>query len=163
MSIYQSPTRDPGDLKLYGPRIEIKVGRPILTPSGVKPESNLRFSTMPALIDTGAQRTVLAPEAVQRVGLSKINEVTLIRAGGFVNAGVYVASMQFPRCPFSLITVMEVSSCELPHPLIQCLLGRDVLSRWVFTYDGPTGGWQITEDGAPGSVEPPEGVDLWGA
>jgi predicted aspartyl protease len=117
---------------------------------------------MPALIDTGAQRTVLSPDAVQRVGLSKINEATLLRAGGFVNAGVYVASMQFPRCPFGTIAVMEVSSCELPHPLIQCLLGRDVLSRWIFTYDGPMGGLKIREDGVEGSVEPPEGIDLWG-
>jgi len=117
---------------------------------------------MPALIDTGAQRTVVSPDAVRRVALSKINEATLRRAGGLSTVDVYVASMSFPRSAFKTIEVMEVSCCDLPLPLIQCLLGRDVLSRWIFTYNGPTGSWQIREEGASRWVEPPEGSDLWG-
>jgi predicted aspartyl protease len=118
---------------------------------------------MPALIDTGAQRTVLTPEAVHKIGLSKINETKLLRVGGFTeNVGVYAASIQFPRCKFATIEVMEVSSCDLPHPLIQCLLGRDVLSRWRFTYDGPMGQWEITDDSLSSWLDPPEGLDIWG-
>jgi predicted aspartyl protease len=118
---------------------------------------------MPALIDTGAQRTVITPGAVKKVGLAKIDETRLLRVGGFTdNVGVYVASIQFPRCKFRMIEAMEVSASELPHPLIQCLLGRDVLSRWNFTYNGPMGAWEITEESAEPWVEPPEGFDLWG-
>ncbi len=117
---------------------------------------------MPALIDTGAQRTVVSPEAVRRVALSKINEATLRRAGGLTTVGVYVASMSFPRASFKAIEVMEVSCCDLPLPLIQRLLGRDILSRWVFTYNGPLGNWQIREEDGSGWVEPPEGSYLWG-
>ena len=137
-----------------------ELGRP---PASLATE--IRFTETEALIDTGAQRTVLAPEAVQRVGLSKINEADVRVVGGIVvKAGVYVASLQFPYCPLSAIEVIEVSCCELPHPLYRCLLGRDVLSRWIFTYDGPVGTWEIRENGVAPWVVPPEGIDpdLWG-
>jgi hypothetical protein len=111
---------------------------------------------------------VVTPEAVQRVGLSKIDETDILVVGGIVKADVYVASLQFPYCLFTAIEVIEVSCCELPHPLYRCLLGRDVLSRWIFTYNGPVGTWQIMEVGVAPWVEPPEGIDpnrdpdLWG-
>ena len=52
----------------------------------------------------------------------------------------------------------------LVHPLFRCLLGRDVLSRWIFTYDGPAGTWQISEASVSSWVEPHGGSDLtaWG-
>ena len=118
---------------------------------------------MPALIDTGAQRTVLTRQAVNTVGLAKIGETRLISVGGFIDkVGVYAASIQFPRCQFTTVEVVSVSCCELPHPLIQCLLGRDILSRWILTYDGPAGSWRIQEETVGLVVEPPEGFDLWG-
>ena len=166
MPTYHSPSRDPRDLKLYGPRLKIKIGHPLLRPldtsSPVAPATGVRFTETDALIDTGAQRTILAPEAVQRVGLSKIDVTTLIRVGGEVKADVYVASLQFPHTGFTAIEVIEVPCCELPQPLFRCLLGRDVLSRWIFTYDGPVGTWQISERTVTPWVEPPEGIDLWG-
>ena len=168
MPTYHSPSRDPRDLKLYGPRLKITIGHPLLRPLGTSspaaPAKGFRFTTTDALIDTGAQRTILAPEAVQKVGISKIDVTTLIRVGGEVRADVYVASLQFPHTGFTAIEVIEVPCCELPHPLFRCLLGRDVLSRWTFNYDGPAGTWQIREEAGPPWVEPPEGIDpnLWG-
>lgn len=161
MTTYHSPRRDPRDLRLYGPRLEIRVGHPIL--DSIKGPDDTRYSTMPALIDTGAQRTILSSEAVRKVGLSKISETTLRGVGGVVEkVGVYVASIQFPHCRLAAIQVMEVACCDLSHPLIQCLLGRDVVARWTFTYEGPAGAWQIAEERVPQWVEPPEGIDLWG-
>jgi hypothetical protein len=165
---YRSPSRDPRDLKLYGPRLKVKIGHPLLrtreinSPAGVV--STLRFTTTDALIDTGAQRTILVPEAVQRVGLSKVDETNLIRVGGEIRANVYVASLQFPHSGLSAIEVIEVPCCELPHPLFRCLLGRDVLSRWVLYYDGPAGTWHIDEGTVSSWVEPPEGAEpnVWG-
>jgi predicted aspartyl protease len=165
---YRSPSRDPRDLKLYGPRLKITIGHPLLktmeTHSPVAAASSPRFTTTDALIDTGAQRTILAPEAVLKVGLSKVDETKLIRVGGEIPANVYVASLQFPHSGLSAIEVIEVPCCELPHPLFRCLIGRDVLSRWVLHYDGPAGTWYIDEGAVSSWVEPPEGVDpnLWG-
>jgi len=169
VTTYRSPVRDVRGLILHGPRLKITIGPPLLNlgDHGYTPlaSDSSRYTETDALIDTGAQRTVLALEAVRRVGLSKINETELRVAGGVVNADVYVASLQFPRCRLKSIEVMEVSGCELTHiPLYRCLIGRDVLSRWTLNYDGPLGTWQITENGVPPWLEPPAGFDpdLWG-
>lgn len=161
MRIYHSPSRNLRDLKIHGPRLKITIGHPILesAPGQSLTSRQTRFTETDALIDTGAQRTVVAPEAVERIGLSKVNEAELRVVGGIKKADVYVASLQFPRCGLGTIEVIEVSCCELPHPLYRCLIGRDVLSRWVFTYEGPVGTWHITEEVDTGWVEPPEGFD----
>ena len=155
------------DLQKYGPRLEIEVGPPIVrTRTGLaSPESGAqrgenRFSKMPALIDTGAGRTVVTPEVINRLGLPKIDVTKLTRAGGITeNAGVYVAAIQFPRYKLSTIEVINIVCCELPHQPIQCLLGRDVLSRWLFTYDGPSNAWEVQEEDVAPWVTPPEGID----
>jgi hypothetical protein len=105
-----------------------------------------------------------SPEAVRKAGLSKINEADVRGVGGIVKAGVYVASLQFSRCGLRTIEVLEVSCCELPHILYHCLLGRDVLSRWILNYDEPADRWEIREETGTPWVEPPEGFDptLWG-
>lgn len=170
MTTYHSPVRDPRGLRLHGPRLKITIGPPLLKLAGGGHQSptiaTTRFIETDALIDTGAQRTVLSPEAVQKSGLSKVNEADVRGVGGIVRAGVYVASLQFPRCGLSTIEVIEVSCCALPHILYHCLVGGDVLSRWILNYDGPLGAWEIREAEAAGAgcVEPAEGFDprLWG-
>ncbi|HMC30180.1 MAG TPA: TIR domain-containing protein [Candidatus Angelobacter sp.] len=114
---------------------------------------------MPALIDTGASRTVLTPEAIQRVDLPLVDYTTVSRAGGTDGASVYAAAIQFPRSHLAPIELIQVLCCELPYQPIQCLIGRDILSRWVFTYNGQIGDWSIyDEKGLAVWVEPPEGV-----
>ena len=116
---------------------------------------------MAALLDTGAGRTVLTPRAIATIGLPKINETTLLRAGGREeNAGVYVAAIQFQRLKLATIEVIEIVSCELPDQPIECLLGRDILSRWLFTYNGPQSTWAIEEEDVAAWVSPPDGVDM---
>jgi predicted aspartyl protease len=111
---------------------------------------------MPALIDTGAGRTVVTPDAVARVGLRQVDVTRLARAGGInEDAGVYVASLQFPRYRLATIEVAKVVCCELPEQPIQCLIGRDVLSRWLFTYDGRSGEWTIQEEDVAAWAFPP--------
>jgi predicted aspartyl protease len=114
---------------------------------------------MPALIDTGAGHTVLTPEAIEKVGLPLVNYTSVSRAGGIDNrVPVHVASIQFPRNKIAPIEVIEVLCCELPEQLVQCLIGRDILSRWIFTYDGTSGRWTIDEEDVATWVEPPEGM-----
>lgn len=165
---YAAPVRSPRDVRLYGPRIKITIGAPILDHANPnrpgKQHSSARFAETDALIDTGAQRTVLSPEAVERAGLPKIGQADLHAVAGVVRADLYAASLQFPRSNLKTIEVIEVCCCELPHVLYHCLLGRDVLTRWILNYDGPAGTWQISENKNASRVEPPEGFDpdLWG-
>jgi predicted aspartyl protease len=157
----RSPKRDPRSLLQHGPRIEIEIGPPIVRTSsgplspGVNSSGTGRFSKMPALIDTGAGRTVLTPAAVERVGLRQVDVTRLARAGGInEDAGVYVAAIQFPRYKLATIEVANIICCELPEQPIQCLIGRDILSRWLFTYDGRAGEWTINEEDIAAWVDP---------
>ena len=120
---------------------------------------------MPALIDTGAARTVLTPEAVRKVGLPLVDFTIVSRAGGMDRVGVHVASIHFPRHELvttpqiATIEVIQVLCCDLPEQLVHCLIGRDILSRWLFSYNGKKGEWYIDEEDFGAWVEPPEG--LW--
>ncbi len=111
---------------------------------------------MPALIDTGAGHTVLTPLAVQTVGLPVVDYTLLSRAGGMDKVSAHVASIQFPRYKLATIEIIQVLCCELPEQPIQCLIGRDIISRWVFTYNGKSGEWFIDEEDVAAWVEPPE-------
>jgi predicted aspartyl protease len=155
---------DSKDLQEFGPRFEIEVRPPIIRnrkelryPVYSNPQSQ-KFSRMPALVDTGAGRTVLTPEAIKKVGLPLVDHAVLSRAGGEDRVGAYAASIHFPRYKLATIEVIQVLCCELPHQPIQCLIGRDILSRWIFTYDGTTGKWLIDEEDIAAWVEPPEGL-----
>ena len=160
--------RDQYSLRKFGPRLEIELGPPIVrTSSGIMMPKPLpgsperRFSKMPALVDTGAGKTIITPAAVERVGLQKVDKTRLARAGGVTeNAGVYAASIQFPLYRLATIELIEVICCELPEQPIQCLLGRDVLARWIFTYNGPLSEWNVDEEEVAAWVEPPEGIDM---
>jgi predicted aspartyl protease len=139
---------DPKDLERFGSRLEIEVGPPNI--SGGKKDTSTsqhlqKFTRMPALIDTGASRTVLTPLAIEKLNLPLIDYTTLSRAGGIDRAAVYVASIQFPRYRLTPIEVIQVLCCELPDQPIQCLIGRDILSRWQLTYNGQTGEWSIED------------------
>lgn len=159
--------QDAYDLQRFGARLEIEIGPPILRTSvgAVSPGAALaggkrRFYKLPALLDTGAARTVVTPLVITTVGLPKIDVTRLARAGGVTeDAGVYVAAIQFPRYKLATIEVVEVISCELPEQPIQCLLGRDILARWVFTYNGPPSIWSVEEEDVGAWVAPPEGID----
>lgn len=167
---YLSPIRNQRDLLLFGPRLKIVFGPPILRPlvppnsDSSEPSSRGRFLETDALVDSGAGRTVLTPHAVRMAALTKIGDTTLTTLGGDIKAGIYAASLRFPRSGLKAIELIQVCCCEIPNPLFHCLLGRDVLSRWVFTYDGGVGTWNIKEKGSGPWVEPPEGFDpdLWG-
>jgi predicted aspartyl protease len=119
-----------------------------MLPGGGFASGKGRLSTMPALIDTGAGRTVVTPEAARKAELTKINETKIAHAGGLINADVFVASIHFPKINLTTIEVVEVACCELPNQPIQCLIGRDIIARWIFTYNGPSYEWEIKEERA---------------
>lgn len=150
---------NPKDLENFGPRLEIEIGPPIIR--GQKTQwwdaGSGKISRMPALVDTGAARTVLTPLAIETVGLSVVDYTRVARAGGIENrVSVHVASIRFPRYHITAIEVIQVLCCELPEQPIQCLIGRDVISRWLFTCNGKSGQWSIDEEEVGRWVEPPD-------
>lgn len=100
----------------------------------------------------------MTPEAVKRVGLAVVDYPMISRAGGLEKVSAHVASIQFPRYKMAPIEVIQVLCCELPEQPVQCLIGRDILSRWLFTYDGVKGEWSIEEEDIGAWIVPPEGT-----
>ncbi len=82
----------------------------------------------------------------------------LARAGGTDKVGAYVASIHFPSIKMATIEIIQVLCCELPEQPVQCLIGRDILARWLFIYNGKIGEWSIEEEDLAAWVEPPEGT-----
>ena len=161
MTTYRSPRKDAPDLQKFGPRLPIEVGLPIVkTPNqpGESPSGSQEIKG--GLIDTGAARTVLIPKEVNRLRLPLVDHRTLCRVGGTEVVGVHVASVRFPNTNLTTIEIMQVLCCELPQQPVDCLIGRDILSRWLFTYDGKLGAWAIDEETRAPWIEP-ESEGLW--
>src|SRR4051812_42399886 len=107
MAKHISPRPDPKSLEMFGARIEIEVGSPII---GNHKNQHLRkFSRMPALIDSGASRTVVTPEVIKLLALPLVDYTTLSRVGGTDRVPVHVASIRFPLYEMGTIKVIQVA------------------------------------------------------
>lgn len=89
-----------------------------------------------ALIDTGAASSVITAETagllgLQAVGVARIQTPTTIEA---VLCRQYYVNIYFSE----MFAVEDILATEAPltGQAVQCLIGRDILSRGVFTYSG---------------------------
>jgi len=65
--------------------------------------------------------------------------------GGEVDAPVFGAQITFPGSPLASWPAIEIAAADIHHANIECLLGRDILRRWIVEYDGPSGLLTISE------------------
>ncbi len=110
------------------PILPIRLGRP-----GAEPNVLLV-----ALVDTGADATVIPPALAMRLDLPILAEVAVAGTGGFSQrARVHAA-------------VVEVGGSQWPIQVLalggEALVGRDLLNQWVVTLRGPA---QILEVETP--------------
>jgi predicted aspartyl protease len=137
----------PTDLLLHGPhikvlisatRVEVVEGRPL----------GLEFPDLPikALIDTGASLTVINPEIATTCKLKQTGHQTINAVGG--KAGefpAYAAAISFPGTELPGLDATRVVACPIiRQPFFSCLIGRDIMRKWRFIYDGRTGEIEIT-------------------
>jgi predicted aspartyl protease len=87
---------------------------------------------LPALVDTGADRTIVPRGAVNGLGLIPLDEVPLMGMGGQVGRySTFIVQLQVRQlAPF----LVEVAASD-DEPFI--ILGRDVLNRYRIILDGP--------------------------
>ncbi len=101
------------------PILPIRLGRPGADPNVL----------LAALIDTGADATVIPPALAVRLNLPVLAEVAVAGTGGFSQrAKVHAA-------------VVEVGGSQWPIQVLalggEALVGRDLLNQWVATLRGP--------------------------
>lgn len=107
----------------------------------------LEYPTLPvrALIDTGASLTVINPQIaatckLKQTGHQKINAVGG-EAGEFPE---YACAISFPETELPSLDTARVVACPIiRQPFFSCLIGRDILRKWLFLYDGRSGEVEI--------------------
>jgi hypothetical protein len=129
------------DLLRFGPIIRIVIANPS-NPS--------KTATVNALIDTGAAFTAINPrlrqncELIQR-GQKRIHVPGDIGQEDAKPCPEFAASVRFPETELSTFRVLGIIACPIFESRFSCLLGRDILRFWEFTYNGPSGQFSITD------------------
>jgi hypothetical protein len=106
----------------------------------------LPSQTIRALIDTGADRTAIYPNALKAIGSPPVGSI-LVRRAGIVAPfpavklhDVRLAIAGIPRRPARPTWVeLSVAAIVPADPHILALIGRDLLAACQFLYDGPKG------------------------
>jgi len=98
-----------------------------------------------ALIDTGASVTVVNPEVAATCKLRYTGKARIVTVGG--EPGEYrehAAAISFPGTTLPSFDAIRVVACPIiRQPYFSCLIGRDILQKWLLTYDGRRGHVEI--------------------
>jgi predicted aspartyl protease len=143
--LFLSPTRNELQqdgpcivVAISAPRFEIEEGRSV----GLEYPEPYRVR---ALIDTGASVTVINPQLVRTCKLRHTGFAEIVAAGGSGRYQELAAAISFPETDLSGIDLIRVVACPIVRQPVSCLIGRDILRRWTFTYDGTTGQFEIKD------------------
>jgi hypothetical protein len=131
-----------GTLSDYGPMVDVKVMQSHQRSAAFK-KRGLPFPqpvTVMGLIDTGASCSALDIGVANRLGLQS-RGFTLIHTPS--TGSEYVSRQQFDACLVlgeherrPLVVTLPVIEAELASQGFFVLIGRDVLNKCTFTYDG---------------------------
>jgi hypothetical protein len=132
----------PLGLQRSGPIMEIEVAVPSSLAEYLT--KNKRPVPQPvrgvALIDSGASGTCVDDRVIRQLGVKPIGVATVITAGGRQERNRYPARFDFRRMKmsfeFSSVMGMNLREQSIMGRELVALIGRDVLSRCIFIYDG---------------------------
>jgi predicted aspartyl protease len=140
-----SPSRD--ELQQEGPCVVVAIGAPRFEIDegrsvGLEYPEPYRVK---ALIDTGAAVTVVNPQLVKTCKLRHTGFAEIVSAGGSGRYQELAAAIYFPDTDLAGIDLIRVVACPIVRQPVSCLIGKDILRRWCFLYDGTTGQIRIQE------------------
>jgi len=131
-------TSPPVNLQEAGPVLDVIIAttfEDILRKKG--PPLQLEIFSIPvaAMIDTGATGTVINEDIIQKLNLKPVG-VVLTNTPSSENFACYEYAVRiiFPANNISIDTVAIAAPLLGQH--VQCLIGRDILSKSVFIYNG---------------------------
>lgn len=104
------------------------------------PETGQRSETLSAIIDSGADSSIIPEQNLRSIGLSPIRKVRMqgvTRISSYVNE--YLVQMEFG--PFQLSLVDVLAQKDAPEAII----GRDVLNHFIVTLNGLAASVEITD------------------
>jgi predicted aspartyl protease len=128
-----------GLLQVAGPQVGVQIEVPAalaqkLTASNLPIPAPVKGM---ALIDTGATMTAVDAAAVSALGVNPIGVVPVGTAGGPTSHPVYPIKLQLQGIGL-VLNFGRVTGAPLSGMGLVALLGRDVLTRMILIYDGPS-------------------------
>ena len=121
-------------LGTFGPTTQVFVCPPVV--EGQNP-NEVKGKMVPALIDTGAQASMIDDDLAKELGLAAIDKATILGVGGAKDDhSVYMANIiatQLDSHGFGRFVGAKLKEGGQYH---EVLLGRDFLSQVVMIYDG---------------------------
>ena len=139
----------PLDLFHRGVLIPIEISTPTALRVGQNPAALLAM-TVYGLFDTGCTITSIDDSIAQHLKLSPTGVTTTRTASGPRQSNTYVADISLPSTSLNPFSDMNISSCNLGFKLsahqsnpsdplnFGILIGRDMMSKWHITWNGPT-------------------------
>lgn len=118
-----------------GPTLPVTITHPRITQEKFKQAGKIIESiNVTALIDTGASLTIITPDVVRKLGLVQTGVQKISSVQDEQVQPVYFGFVIFP---WGVAKEIPVVSCPLKG--YKCLIGRDILRHWHFTYHGVDG------------------------
>lgn len=112
-----------------GPIVQVRVASP------------KRGEMLDAMIDTGAERTSIDAEQARMLGLEEIGTtdvVTPSTGSDAVQRKMWRGNLTFEAGKFACdLQGVELVEADIANQGFSLLLGRDVLSKFIFLWDGP--------------------------
>jgi len=122
-------------LNQMGAFIEVTITHPRIIQKNFKEQGkSIPTVRVNALIDTGASGTVITPRVADQLGLVHTGFQKVTSVQDEQQRPVYYGFIIFPWGGAKEIPIV---SCPLKN--FDCLIGRDILLHWHFTYNGPDG------------------------
>lgn len=122
-------------LNQMGAFIKVTITHPRIIQEKLKEQGrNASTITVNALIDTGASGTVITPRVADQLGLIHTGFQRVSSVQDEQERPVYYGFIIFP---WGMGKEIPIVSCPLKN--FDCLIGRDILLHWHFSYNGPDG------------------------
>ena len=129
------PIPPPVVLNQKGAFIEVTIAHPRVIQEKLKQQGKkIPVVNVNALIDTGASSSVITPGIANQLGLVQTGFQKVSSVQDEQDRPAYYGFILFPWGSGKEIPIV---SCPLKG--FDCLIGRDILLHWHFTYNGPDG------------------------
>jgi len=97
------------------------------------------------LFDTGCTITSIDNSIISKLNLKNRGFVQIHTANGSVKSTQHIAGLSFPGTMLKEKSAHLVQAVNLSGQPFQALIGRDLMSSWAITYNGPAGFVSISD------------------
>jgi len=132
-----SVTLPVSNLEIEGPIVDVSFSIPNELDSKLKIEDKKIPNPIlvKAMIDTGSSHCVIQENIPKQLGLSPVGATGIRTATGRSECYLYFLRMSIPKHNFVYEGVFTAVTLEAQQSA--CLIGRDLLSKCTFIYNGP--------------------------